>query len=279
MKNGGCWIFLSHSSADIEKVRQIRNEFERYGHNPLAFHLRCLSDTTEEGKRELNDLIIREIDSREWFVFCESPEAQASEYVKMEKEHILNTGKSNIWSVDMTRPVEEILKVVKDICTRIKVFISHSHKDHDLAKKIADKLIEKDYDVWLDNKTPSGDNPKDSENAASRKIANYGFVLALITDNYMDSPSCAKEVAMAIERLAVVIPVIIGNSSTPWYLSRYQCYRVGPKPTSIDVDSIVELISANLQCHIDGPISKARAEERLERAKRSMLEHVDNGNA
>ena len=53
MKMGGCWIFLSHSGEDIEKVRIIRNEFERYTHNPLAFHLRCLSDETPEKKKEL----------------------------------------------------------------------------------------------------------------------------------------------------------------------------------------------------------------------------------
>ena len=40
MLNGGCWIFLSHSSRDIEKVRIVRNEFEKLGHNPLAFHLK-----------------------------------------------------------------------------------------------------------------------------------------------------------------------------------------------------------------------------------------------
>ena len=88
MKKGGCWIFLSHSSEDIEKVRIIRNEFELYTHNPLAFHLRCLSDETPEKKRELDELIRREIDCREWFVFCESAASARSDYVKMEKDYI-----------------------------------------------------------------------------------------------------------------------------------------------------------------------------------------------
>ena len=58
-KERGCWIFLSHSSRDIEKVRFIRNEFEKYGHNPLAFHLLCLTTDTEEGRREC--LLLREL--------------------------------------------------------------------------------------------------------------------------------------------------------------------------------------------------------------------------
>ncbi len=59
MLRGGCWIFLSHSSHDIEKVHLVRNEFERLGHNPLAFHLKCLSTDTEEGQHELDSLITR----------------------------------------------------------------------------------------------------------------------------------------------------------------------------------------------------------------------------
>ena len=96
MKKGGCWIFLSHSSKDIDKVRIIRNEFEKYSHNPLAFHLRCLNADTPEGKLELDNLIKREIDSREWFVFCESDAARKSQYVNMEKEYIIKSGKKKI---------------------------------------------------------------------------------------------------------------------------------------------------------------------------------------
>jgi hypothetical protein len=40
----GAWIFVSHSHRDLEKVREIRNELERRGHNPLLFFLKCLSD-------------------------------------------------------------------------------------------------------------------------------------------------------------------------------------------------------------------------------------------
>jgi len=40
----GAWIFLSHSRRDLEKVRPIRNERERRGHNPLLVFLICLDD-------------------------------------------------------------------------------------------------------------------------------------------------------------------------------------------------------------------------------------------
>ena len=40
-------IFLSHSSKDIEKVRQIRDILEALDYEPLLFHLKCLDDDTK----------------------------------------------------------------------------------------------------------------------------------------------------------------------------------------------------------------------------------------
>ena len=64
--------------------------------NPLAFHLKCLKTDTVEGRQELEGLIKREIDSRDWFVFCESDAAKKSQYVNMEKEYIIKSGKKKI---------------------------------------------------------------------------------------------------------------------------------------------------------------------------------------
>ena len=129
MKKGGCWIFLSHSSQDIEKVRFVRNEFERHQHNPLAFHLRCLNDDTPEAKAELIRLIEREIDSREWFVYCESPDAAKSKYVADERSYIKTQGKQYVWSINMSLSEDQISARVKEICTYIKVFISFAQRD------------------------------------------------------------------------------------------------------------------------------------------------------
>ena len=47
----GAWIFVSHSHRDLEKVREIRNELERRGCNPLLFFLKCLdADNGAGGK-------------------------------------------------------------------------------------------------------------------------------------------------------------------------------------------------------------------------------------
>ena len=72
----GGYIFLSHSREDIEKVREIRNSLEEEGFEPLCFYLKCLTDDSE-----IEDLIKREIDAREWFVFANSENSRKSRWV------------------------------------------------------------------------------------------------------------------------------------------------------------------------------------------------------
>ena len=82
MTNRG-WIFISHSHQDVDLVRWIRNHFEKLGFEPLMFYLKCLSD-----KDEIESLIKREIDEREWFIYADSPSARESKWVKTEREYI-----------------------------------------------------------------------------------------------------------------------------------------------------------------------------------------------
>ena len=271
MKKDGCWIFLSHSSADIKKVRQIRNEFEKCGHNPLAFHLKCLNDDTEEGKKELSDLIIREIDSREWFVFCESPDASKSEYVQMEKDHILKTGKVNIWSVDMSKPIDEILSLVRDICRQIKVFVSYSFKDRHLERRFTNALLEKDYDVWTaEDKIIPGASFEAQINSAINEATKFGFVLILITENYTKSSECMDEILQITDRNAVIVPLVLGNASIPIALYDYRYYRIPSYPKDEDIYLVVELIEAELQRRIKGPIAQSNALNKLKEVNEKL---------
>ena len=75
----GIWVFLSHSNKDYEKVRQVRNILEQQGYRPLMFFLNCLNDDNE-----IDELIKREIDSREKFILCDSKNAQNSKWVQEE---------------------------------------------------------------------------------------------------------------------------------------------------------------------------------------------------
>lgn len=81
--NCGGRVFLSHSHQDIETVRNIRNQFEKLGFESLMVYLKCLSD-----KDEIEDLIKREINERDWFVYLDSPNARKSNWVQTERAYI-----------------------------------------------------------------------------------------------------------------------------------------------------------------------------------------------
>ena len=216
MLNGGSWIFLSHSSHDIEKVRMVRNEFERFGHNPIAFHLKCLSDKTEKDKQELLSLIKREIDARQWFVFCESPAAKESPYVKFERDYINDTGKDKIWSLDITQEDDKIKKLVEIISTDIEVFISYTYKDVELIRPLIKTLVEKDYSVWDPLKTlNTGDDFVCSVHEEIIRCSYKGFFLLVITSNSVKSNYVKKELDFALSHNALIIPLIIGNPIIP----------------------------------------------------------------
>ena len=126
MEHGGCYIILSHSSKNIDIVRRIRNEFESLGQNPIAFHLRWLDENYKGKDEELWNLIYREIDAREWFAYCKSPEAKASGPVQKEYAYIKQAGKDKIWDIDITADWENIRNRIHKIVADLEVFISYS---------------------------------------------------------------------------------------------------------------------------------------------------------
>lgn len=263
MREGGSWIFLSHSSKDIDKVRLIRNEFERMGHNPLAFHLRCLSTDTEEGRKELDSLIKREIDAREWFVFCESPAASESPYVAEEHAYIVDSGKEMIWSLDMTQDIETILRKVRQICKDIEVYISYSCADMKAANLLADLFSEKDFSVWTpDSMLNPGMNWADEIGGAIQRCSYEGFIILLISENSMSSDWIEKEIAMITNYSGGdnIIPVILGDVTIPatetyQWLSPYR-YVLPAKPSKEDFRILLEDIKKTVKAYTSGRRSR-----------------------
>lgn len=239
MKQRGCWIFLSHSSHDIQKVRMVRNEFERLGHNPLAFHLRCLTTETVEGRKELDSLIKREIDARELFVFCDSPDSEKSENVAFEHAYIINSGKEMIWSFDMTKDIESILKDVQEICREIEVYITYTRADQQIASILANLLEESDYAVWTpETKLRTGDNWADQIGAAIARCSYEGFYVILISKNSMKSDFVQQEIGMAMNFSGGenIIPVLVGDGEMPEQYAGWwpQYIRVPENPSRED---------------------------------------------
>jgi len=208
-KGEGAWIFVSHSHKDIEKVRFIRNEFEKRGGNPLLFFLKCLDDESE-----LDDLIKREISERNWFILCDSPNARASKWVQEEVKMIKSLENKVFKKINLEDDIEKQLDDVMDFSRCSTVFISHAMKDGEISSKIAKKLKENDFGVYDYNeviKTGLPYSVHDLMNRAIDTVLENGIFLVLISNHTFKSKYVIDEIAYAIEKNAKVFHVIVDN--------------------------------------------------------------------
>lgn len=269
-KPEGSWIFLSHSSADIEKVRLIRNAFESQKQNPLAFHLKCLRTDSEAGCRELEGLIQREIDARDWFVFCESEDAKKSSYVNMEKDYVIKSGKKRIYTIDMSLPMEKILEKVEEICADVRIFISYRKSAHSIVRILAQQLMRYDFDVWYDERLLPGESFQDITAGKIEQVAKYGFFVAIITEGYEQSYCGMYELPTALVNGTRIIPIVIGNAEIPQMLKQHVCYRLPGNPQAEDMKLIADLIEAETRLRIRGPLGQDDAYQIIAEVKKKL---------
>lgn len=235
----GGYIFLSHSHDDIEKVRKIRNSLEKDGFEPLCFYLKCLNDDSE-----IEDLIKREIDAREWFIFVDSENARKSKWVTLEREYITSTNSKKIITVDINDE-QSVMHAINKIIHNLRVFISCPRKNESLARRIKDKLEDKDYLVFFaPDSIPAGVPYVESVITEIKEASQKGCVLALITEEAMYSDFVLKEIVFAIRNGGNVFPVVVGDvelrDSFRFYLGGASITYLPEQPTDRDIDMMIE---------------------------------------
>lgn len=244
-KAKGGFIFLSHSHDDILEVRKIRNALEKDGFEPLCFYLKCLDDDSE-----IEDLIKREIDAREWFIFVDSENSRKSKWVTLERAYITATNCKKIFTIDLD-DAHRIDDTLHKISHNLRIFISYSHKDEAFAKRLKDKLEEKDYMVFSPDSIPAGSEYDDAATNAIVEASKDGAVIALITPNSIASRWVELEVSYAFQQGGNFIPVLLGDvalSGSFWrhLLATTQCHRLSENPTDNELDELVERISLHI---------------------------------
>ena len=244
-KTKGGYIFLSHSHEDIVKVREIRNRLEMDGFEPLCFYLKCLDDDSE-----IEDLIKREIDAREWFVFVNSENSRKSRWVTLEREYIAKTNSKKVITVDLNDD-QSVTDAIHKIAHNLRVFMSYSHRDEALAKRIKRSLKDKDYLVF----TAQEDIPAGAEYAST--IANAiveasrdGCVIALITADSMKSEWVKRELVLADNQGGNIIPILVGDIELDgvfqFLLYNAPTYALSANPTDEEIGDMIEQIGQNI---------------------------------
>ncbi len=150
--NPGGYVFISHSHQDIEKVRQIRNAMEEAGYEPLCFYLKCLSD-----EDEIENLLKREIDAREWFVYVDSPNARASSWVARERAYIASLGNKQVVTIDLDEATS-LKEVARKLIRGLRVLIVCDEEDRSLGRALENCFRAKDMQTFLQvgPDTPTG---------------------------------------------------------------------------------------------------------------------------
>ncbi len=214
-KEEGGWIFLSHSNKDFEKVREVRNELEKLGRKPIMFYLKCLEDDNSI----LPDLLRREIAAREWFILCDSSNAQASQYVRDEVKLVKSMEGIKFEVVDLSKGLPaELYKLIR-ISKRATVFLSYARSDNEMATRIGDALRKHDYRVWTDAELSPAENFKEAIGVAIDEAIQNGFVLLLLSEASLKSQYFQQEIFYALKKAAAshnsnIVPVVISNLST-----------------------------------------------------------------
>ncbi len=241
------WIFLSHSSKDIEKVRIVRNEFEKYGKNPLAFHLKCLNTDSFEGKQEVVSLIHREIEARDWFVYCNSANAMNSEFVIDERNYVKKLNKKNIkiFDINLDDDKENIEKAVLKIVKSSNIVISYAAKDIEFAKALTTRLQNRDYSIFLSENTL--EIYGEYASSVTRKIIECDYFLQIISKNYQWLQGA--DIEAAIIKGKKIIPIIIDDTriksiyNTLLYKNNF--YRINKNHLD-EIDLICDLIDYHI---------------------------------
>ena len=240
----GGYIFLSHSHDDIEKVREIRNNLERDGFEPLCFYLKCLDDDSE-----IEDLIKREIDAREWFVFVNSENSRKSKWVTLEREYITSTDNKKIITVDIDNE-QSIAETIQKISHNLRVFISYSRVDETLARQIKKHLTKRDYLVWTEEDMTPDLSWCEQTLSKIEEASKDGCVIVLVTPNSVDSRYVLDEMDFAWKQNGNFIPIIVGDVELSrefeYYLYKRKCYYISNNPTDDEINEMIEKIGQDI---------------------------------
>lgn len=207
------WIFVSHASADIGMVRQVRNYLEDLGAAPLLFHLRALSQPDE-----FWPLIEREIRARNFFLYCESEAAKHSEWVQRERDVVAQVGCSGKIAVGTINVEGSNLDfaMLKQFVLRTRCYLSYSRPDQPNAMRVAQILGQAGFQTFLDMADLSaGTDWTHQISNEIRHAAQFGFVVAIITKRWSESQWALEELKLSLALGARIIGVRFDNAPLP----------------------------------------------------------------
>ena len=246
------YVFLSHSHYDFDKVCRLRNLLEAEGFKPLMFFLKAFDKPEYEPM--LKPILMEEIDQRDRFILCRSENSRKSEWVKFEEEYVKSQNRPyEVIDLDADEDVQ--IEAIKFYRRRVSgyVYISYPRSQSPLAKVLYYKLQKEGFTTWLNYSLLI--NFQEQILKVIDKAAEEGYVLYLIDcDRYGEWQR--RELHYALEKSALVIPVIVAGETLPvefiCELSHIQWLDVRNLPEDEQIHEITQaLIKHNLSLNVE----------------------------
>jgi hypothetical protein len=185
----------------------VRNAIETANGEPILFFLKCLSDHDE-----IDELVKREIQARNFFLLCDSSNAKLSKWVQDEIAHVKSLQTRKIEIIDLDADWQAQIVGIQSIVRQATVFLSYAHTDEAAIVPLRAGLIANDFCVW----DPShdlriGDSFSEQISSAIEESARFGFFIHFLSRASLHSEWAALELDKAI-RMGVgerYIPVLL----------------------------------------------------------------------
>jgi hypothetical protein len=205
------WIFVSHSSRDLQRVRQIRDFLESRGHSPILFFLLSLTNSSL-----LPELIKQEIRLRNFFIFCSSEASRKSEWVQEEIRIVKAAFPEKVYEeIDLEADLEPQLGKLLALSKRSTAFLSFSIKDRAIAASMRSALEAADFKVLMDvGELSAGRSFEVAIDDIIGLAAQTGYALLLLSKAHLRSEFAQTELRTAIDKAKLyrrsnIVPVII----------------------------------------------------------------------
>jgi hypothetical protein len=234
------WIFVSHASADLANVRRVRNYLESKGASPLLFHLMALTDP-----EEFWPIIEREIQARSFFLYCESPAAEASPWVQREREAVEASRRERpkrLARIRVDQPeIDEAS--LDEFLSKTRAFPSFSRRDRDAVAPFLAALNSVGFNVFDDFTIPAEANWKEMIDQEVQRAAAEGWVVAFWSDASLRSVWVLAEIQYAMQLGAKFVPVLLERIELPPHLGTLQTFDGFSRPATAPAELANLLLS------------------------------------
>jgi hypothetical protein len=199
-------------------------------------------DNGDEDTEKLRELIYKEIDSREWFLYLDSINSRSSDWVKAEIEYI-ETSKDHVIKklcIDSLSE-DELIESINDLIRNLSVFISYSREDNELAKLFYEEFCSHGLKVFYDEKELlPGKSFLSQINDAIENASQNGGIVFLMTKNSLQSKYIQTELRRAISSNGKIYPIYLEKeldigieSEINLFLGNIQWIKCQPNAESI----------------------------------------------